>query len=340
MLDAAVDLPNLNNLTPHAAPKVDQRLPPIAEIGGQGSPTIASQRPGDTTTSPHERVNDPFTLSGLPPLQTFIPPNLFPDELLVHDPHNITKLRRHKSQSTSNVPPVRYVRVFPNFKESRDPVLPYKLRFSTDLKGARDHSMPPHPAFSNPSSNEPLCIAHLYLKNENRLGTGHHSSVYSAPLRLRLSEVSAEESTVRVATKTASGSCGAHKMLHLEAGVYDAFPRHFMEDQYYAAGPTGAPTLVTPPFGADDQGSGAACWVEPAVVPKFYGYYAAVGPDGSVITPMHSQCGIDASCSVSWPTRILLVEECGKPVFPEIFSHEQKCASPSRSPSSESSSES
>ncbi len=113
----------------------------------------------------------------------------------------------------------------------------------------------------------------------------------------------------------------------LEAGVYDGFPRHFMEDQYYVAGPTDTPTLIPPPLGpntADDRGAAAARWVEPAVVPKFYGYYAAVGPDGSVIMPMHSHCGIGASCSVSWPTRILLVEECGKPVFPEFFSHDQK----------------
>ncbi len=132
-------------------PYPNQRLPPTAKIGGQGPSTMASQRPGDTTTRPQERVNDPFSLSGLPSLQTFIPPNLFPDELLNHDPHNITKLRRHKSQSTSNVPVryVRYVRVFPNFKEPRDPVLPYKLRFSTDLK--RRGTTPCRPTLRSPT---------------------------------------------------------------------------------------------------------------------------------------------------------------------------------------------
>lgn len=135
-------------------------------------------------------------------------------------------------------------------------------------------------------------------------------------------------------------------MLHLEAGVYNAFPRYFMHDywQYVdVAGTAAAPTpAVRPPFGsrggatsppsgrfltnAVDHGAVTARWIEPAVVPKFYGYYTAVAPDGGVIMPMHVECSPDAACDVSWPTRILLVEECGRPIFPQLFTQEHKYA--------------
>ncbi|PIL28823.1 hypothetical protein GSI_08868 [Ganoderma sinense ZZ0214-1] len=335
-LDVAVDLPKPAH---HSVPKGDGGLPPSTGIGGQGAATIVPQRPGHLKAPPRDRA-DPFSLVGLSTLQTFIPHDLFPDDLLVHDPDNITKLRRHKSPSTSDKP-FRYVRVFPNLKAPYDPFLPFNLRFSTDLKAPHtDHLMPPQPAFSNRSPKERVRVAHLYLKAGNKLGSGHHSSVFSAPLRMRLNPASAEETIVRIAAKTASGTCGAHKMLHMEASVYDSFPRQFMDDQYYAAGTAAAPTAAQLPFDSKidptaalagrlptnegNQGAVTARRIEPAVVPKCYGYYVAVTSDGTAIMPTHSNCGLDATCSVSWPTHILLVEECGRPIFPQVFTQEQK----------------
>ncbi|KAI1792675.1 hypothetical protein LXA43DRAFT_1004508 [Ganoderma leucocontextum] len=344
-LDAPIDRPDPPTPLRHSVPKADEGLPPPAENGDQGVATMTSQLPEHRATPPPNRVGDPFSLSGLPTLQTFIPDDLFPDDLLVHDPdHIIIKRSRDKSESPSDLP-VRYVRIFPNLKASREPFLRYP-QLCPDLKAAHQRFMPPEPAFLNRSPTDPVRVAHLYLKADNRLGTGHHSSVFSAPLRLRLNPQSGEESTVRVAAKTAHGPCGTHKMLHLEAGVYDAFPRHFMDDQY-VAGTLGSATafqpdeVARPGFApqadaataasggfstgsAGDQRTVAARWIEPAVVPKFYGYYAAVASDGSVITPLHVRCLPDATCAVPWPTRILLVEECGRPIFPPVFTQEQK----------------
>ena len=350
-LDAAVDLPDLPKPAHQSILRTDEGLPPSAEIGGQGAATSASQRSEHPSTPTRDRVDDLFSLSGLPTLQTFIPDDLFPDDLLVYDPDNIIGLRRCKSRSPCNVP-IRYVRVFPNLKAPREPLPPFYLDLYPETKSVCEPCMPPQPALLNRPPNEPSHVAHLYLKAANGLGTGNHSSVFSAPLRLRLNPASGEETTVRVAAKTAHGSCGAHKMLHLEAGVYDAFPRYLMDDQFAfgpqpAAAKTAAPSddtaqpvldlsanfdsaapSVPSPTRTDDKDTVAERWrVEPAVVPKFYGYYAAVAPDGSIITPMHLNCSLETTCSVSWPTRILLVEESGSPIFQEFFTQEQKYVS-------------
>ncbi|RPD68065.1 hypothetical protein L226DRAFT_541062 [Lentinus tigrinus ALCF2SS1-7] len=74
--------------------------------------------------------------------------------------------------------------------------------------------------------------------------------------------------------------------------------------------PRPAPPAETP---ADETQVGE--W-EPAIVPKFYGYYGAVEADGSLYDGRHRHCDEDDECLVSWPTRILLVEECGSPIEP------------------------
>ncbi|KAI8989009.1 hypothetical protein BD414DRAFT_485695 [Trametes punicea] len=56
--------------------------------------------------------------------------------------------------------------------------------------------------------------------------------------------------------------------------------------------------------------------VLPAVVPKFYGYYAPLNPDGTPFSCEHEGCDVDSMCYVDWPTHVLLVEECGEPVHP------------------------
>ncbi|PIL28827.1 hypothetical protein GSI_08872 [Ganoderma sinense ZZ0214-1] len=304
-LDALIDLPHLPRPFDHAVPlPAGEEVPPPA--ADEDKATMASPPPERPLTPPPIGV-DVFSLSGVPPLQTFIPDSLFPDDLFVHDPDHIIERCREKLESPSDLP-LRYVRIFPNSKGRHEPLPDYFLPLVPDLKPTNQYFMPPPPASLNRSPADEVRVAHLYLKAHNRLSQGHHSSVFAAPLRLRLDPGSQEESTVRIAAKTAPGSCGTHKMLHLEAGVYDAFPRYLMDDQYI----TGSRSSVT------------VRWVKPAVVPKFYGYYAAVGADGKPIMPMHLGCHSDMTCPVSWPTRILLVEECGRPILPSAFTPDQR----------------
>ncbi|KAJ8488567.1 hypothetical protein ONZ51_g3495 [Trametes cubensis] len=67
----------------------------------------------------------------------------------------------------------------------------------------------------------------------------------------------------------------------------------------------------------------------PAIVPKFFGYYAPVNEDGTPFLEEHLSCGLSAWCHVPWPSHILLVEECGEPIRadPSVMSlHErEKC---------------
>ncbi|KAI9060033.1 hypothetical protein FKP32DRAFT_1578650, partial [Trametes sanguinea] len=144
--------------------------------------------------------------------------------------------------------------------------------------------------------------AHLYLSTCNVLGTGGHSTVYRAPLELRLNPDSPVRSRVRVAAKLADTECGAHGMLRQEARMYDAFPKAFMED-------TGSEVL-------------------PAIVPKFFGFYVPLLENGEVFKASHEECcGRDnnAACRVYWPSPILLVEECGEPIRPGFMDSEKRC---------------
>ncbi|OSD01006.1 hypothetical protein PYCCODRAFT_1370075, partial [Trametes coccinea BRFM310] len=155
-------------------------------------------------------------------------------------------------------------------------------------------------------------VAHLYLSSRNVLGSGNHSFVYRAPLEVRLDPSSPARSRVRVAVKTADPVCGAHGMLWQEARMYNTFPKEFMED-----------TVRTVEVPRDIQRTE----VIPAVVPKFFGFYVPVLPNGEVFRESHERsCGRynDATCSVDWPTPILLVEECGNPIEPWYLEREQR----------------
>ncbi|KAI0715992.1 hypothetical protein C8T65DRAFT_572489, partial [Cerioporus squamosus] len=96
-------------------------------------------------------------------------------------------------------------------------------------------------------------------------------------------------SMVFLAVKTTSAECGAHYMLHQEAAMYTSFPR-----------------------------------ILPPIVPKFYGYYLPVDDDGNLVCRTHIKCKEDGTCDVDWPTRLLLVEECGVPVDPWDFAYDQR----------------
>ncbi|KAI0329815.1 hypothetical protein GY45DRAFT_842045 [Cubamyces sp. BRFM 1775] len=64
----------------------------------------------------------------------------------------------------------------------------------------------------------------------------------------------------------------------------------------------------------------------PAIVPKFFGYYAPVNEDGTPFLEEHINCGLDAHCWVPWPSHILLVEECGEPIsaHPSVMSLQER----------------
>ncbi|KAI0761356.1 hypothetical protein BD413DRAFT_590580 [Trametes elegans] len=66
----------------------------------------------------------------------------------------------------------------------------------------------------------------------------------------------------------------------------------------------------------------------PAVVPKFYGYYAPAKADGTPEDYSHAEhgCGLDSECRVAWWTSILLVEECGSDIDPYNHSRAERMA--------------
>ncbi|KAH9903238.1 hypothetical protein C8Q73DRAFT_798902 [Cubamyces lactineus] len=236
-------------------------------------------------TSGQASPADLFSTNDLPKLEEKIPEAFLPDILLVHDPERTT-------QHTSGTPnePVTYRRV------------EYRLPQSGGVEN------------EEPQNTEDR-VAHLHLRQTNRLGTGHHSSVYRAPLTLP-PPLSAYSPTgqVTVAAKLAFPRCTAHALLHNEARTYSAFPEHAQTEYcgYNVVPPCHYPVPIGP------------------IVPKFYGFYLPVGEDGKTKDEFalhgkeHNMCREDAACSVSWRSPILLMEECGEPVKPENFTVDER----------------
>ncbi|RDX54320.1 hypothetical protein OH76DRAFT_1314875, partial [Lentinus brumalis] len=257
-----------------------------------------------------------YSVAGLSPLDMYVLETRLPDELLVHDLHNIT------GRCPDSRTPVRYVRAKPVTEGPEQYVI---SAWGTDK------------APQNPN------VAHLYLAEGNRLGEGHHSTVFRAPFSVRLEGASDTARRVTVAVKTTSAECGAHYMLHQEAAMYTSFPRDFMEethrpsptlanfvpnapeqglaDETYLPSPTSALNVA-----ADNDAEHSEPAILPPVVPKFYGYYLPVDDDGNFFGRTHINCKEDGTCDVDWPARLLLVEECGAPIEPEDFTHDQRLA--------------
>ncbi|KAI0634604.1 hypothetical protein C8Q77DRAFT_1157399 [Trametes polyzona] len=239
----------------------------------------AAADPSSTGTGGCELASNPeeFSLDGVEFMETFVPLAQLPDELLVHDRDNITGLCPHVDAGGRKA-----------------------ARYLLCLHGEK------------PSWSEARSVAHLYLTKDNPLGTGHHGAVYSARLRLALEPGSQEQRTVRVAAKVVTvGTCGAHEMLRREAEIYGIFPKHLSDTTVAKRkedSEDGLPTATAKEVDRDTQ-------TLPPVVPKYYGYYAALdeGFDGWLID-MHPKCWEDSRCEVSWRTRILLIEECGVPI--------------------------
>ncbi|KAI0819887.1 hypothetical protein BC628DRAFT_1525296 [Trametes gibbosa] len=226
------------------------------------------------------RVNK-FSVKGLPKLEEFIPDALLPDVLLVHDPDRTTGHEQATDQ------PVTYRRVI--------------------------HRLSGGVAATEVTTDAPR-VAHLHLRANNRLGEGHHSYVYRAPLTLP-EPLSAHSRTgqVTVAAKLAFGWCTAHDLLHNEARTYAQVPRHAQEE--YCGFNIVPPCRFPVPIGP--------------IVPKCYGFYLPVGEDGKImwnksVSAKHRGCDEDAPCEVDWLSPILLMEECGQPVQPEKFTIDQR----------------
>lgn len=314
------------------------------------SATLPPEHKATTAAGAHILEVDPalYSLDGLEPLETFIPAALLPDELVVHDLSNVSGLC---DPDASPRAATKYVRRLPEPRA--------------------------------PSADGPPRVAHLYLRNGNCIGKGHHGAVFAAPMRLLLDPDAHEQSVVRVAAKTAFGRCGAHEMLRCEALVYDAFPSSIMEttmvvdeaddtdSDVSAHGGSGslpphdgkaegdpeqgepksvaepecgdlpvtpepqaevtAPEDLTPAVGctpeandSDEAKETQQLRLVPAIVPKFYGYYKPVDEGFASLRDMHPHCDRDSECDVPWPTRILLLEECGTTVDPSLFTKDQR----------------
>ncbi|KAJ7113014.1 hypothetical protein C8R44DRAFT_882050 [Mycena epipterygia] len=250
------------------AKKTTEVLPP-------GLPSVSSSptpAPLPTPEPPKPIFHD------LPKLEEFIPEEYFPDILYVNDPDDNTAIAHHyygystkpteKPQSQERVPR-KYKRVWPRFARDTEPA----TAFNTDV-ACPSIKFPTPPAPSPPvASTSPrvvpgpetnLRIAHLNLSSSPRLGVGHHSVVHRAALRLP-SPLGAHSPAgeVTVAAKMGFPGDEARQLLLNEGKIYDAFPKHLMEDWcgFNLVAPITHPVPVR------------------AVVPKFYGYYVPVRED-------------------------------------------------------------
>ncbi|KAF9785305.1 hypothetical protein BJ322DRAFT_989382, partial [Thelephora terrestris] len=152
-----------------------------------------------------------------------------------------------------------------------------------------------YPSFSRDWSadrfaEDPL-TAELSLDPEEVVGVGNHSNVYRATLTLPKGlSGRTPDGKITVVAKTAFPHSNHRALLHNEAKIFGSFPRHFSEEWcgYNMVSPLSWPVPVGP------------------IVPKFYGYYLPTGENRDKLSP------------------ILLMEECGNPVDPDILTPDQR----------------
>ena len=312
-------------------------------------PNTNGPEPEFSTSTPTDPGDfDLYSTAGLPVLDTSLPPSELPDDLIVHDAHDLPY-------------PVRYVRVTPLAKGTRLYAVPTRDPTETD-------------------SRRPRRVAQLHLANDNHIHTGNaHSAVFRAPLTLPIAAGSEVATRVRVVAKTPAPVCGSHRQLHQEARMYHAFPRELAEGSMQASPSTvqkrkmswreqlsrfklkrtprnsksgesrptdtlsEAPTpAVHSPVPMPHPGTGELPVPLPShplrslppVVPKFFGYYLLLKPDGQVffeLSEAHGECGEDGTCAVAWPPAIVLIEDCGVPIQPSRFTDAQRYVIPSLS---------
>ena len=154
-------------------------------------------------------------------------------------------------------------------------------------------------------------MARLRLKAENKLGSGHHSDVYLAPLELPKPLTARTPSgAVAVAAKLAYPRREARSLLENEGSVYNAFPRHLQEEW---CGYNLVPPIKYPvPVGA--------------VVPKFFGYYKPVFDPNDL--HVSDEIKEEVRHCIEGLSPILLMEHCGQPIDSSAFSYDDKSVSP------------
>ncbi|KAI0752595.1 hypothetical protein C8Q80DRAFT_464461 [Daedaleopsis nitida] len=293
-----------------------------------------------------------YSLSDLPTLDRVIPDDLLPDDLLVYDVDNLTNpAADHSSQDQQKSDnPVRYVRILPkalpehaNAYAGRDPARPVQTAHlylqRRNKLGSGHHSEVYRAPFSlplDPESQErsvvsvtvktahTKCGAHFMLNQEaetyDALPRSYMQDTYPPRPSPDLASVAAKPED---AMETDPQSAPPELDADLANCALPAPPAPVPAEGAAATGSTTGPEPEPEPEHDADP--------EPAVVPKFYGYYAKVAPDGTLQNDSHGgyHCDEDGTCTVKWPTRILLLEECGVPVDPYFLprEHREKCRS-------------
>jgi hypothetical protein len=212
-------------------------------------------------------------------LAEFLPPEYFPEALIVNDPEGYTGEGCKDLRPTG----IKYKRLFP-------PI---------DREDMSDTPVDPLPFFP---SDEPRSLLTGYLDlNVPTLGKGNHASVYRAILRLP-EPIGTPTGPVAVAAKLSSFSTEDLEMLYNEGYSYNRCPKHLQEDW------SGYNHIRETEYHDRDG-------VFPAlgVVPKFYGFYVPAQEDNE---PIHKNTG--PQLVRNWLRKeispILLVEECGEPI--------------------------
>jgi len=178
-----------------------------------------------------------------PRLQEFIPDEYMPDFLIVHDPDHVASPR---GQPESKM----YRRQYPK------PRCQCSAPHDQGVSSCADSALTPDTS-SNTSPNK-ANIAFLCLRKIHKIGSGHHSIVFSAPFTLPhpLKARTINSHHVTVAAKVALPDQRARNFLDNEGKMYNALPRHLQEEWCgfnIVDGLGGRPVPVG------------------AVVPKFYG---------------------------------------------------------------------
>jgi hypothetical protein len=267
------------------------------EIGPSHDSTCISSILRKAAIYPHAVNNGcgniQFEIDEGPKLEEWIPEPYLPEVLVVYDPDGVTSYERDR-------PPMRIYK--------RKHHAPASTRESKEGDAMKDEKVLPCVASieSDPTSRfnasvpfnlEKTPTAQLFLSGSRYIGSGHHSHVYRASLRLPapLYARDSRHNVVSVAAKLCKQ--GEESLMNNEAKLYAGFKKHLAEEWCGFNKVDG----VTQPVRAK------------AVVPKFYGYYL---PE-----KQHD----DEPWYFSLGSPILLLEECGRPVEPGYLTRDQRC---------------
>ncbi|RPD61824.1 hypothetical protein L226DRAFT_612198 [Lentinus tigrinus ALCF2SS1-7] len=239
------------------------------------------------------KIENPFSVAGIPKLEKFVNLDHLPDILVVYDKGDITN-------RSAGSRPVYYKRAYPKAEN----VVP-----------------------GNPRR------AALFLDTANCIDKGRRSSVYQAPFIATLGPKGAPRKHVLVAAKVANNTCRCHQLLRDEARGFSTFPDQFFDDTNaspWALGPEYAPLVEHLPamrpryllsWAARMNPKPTPQEMVPPIAPRFYGYYVPIESETSTrsLARSHRNCEDfqNSNCDVShWPKSIMLMEDCGRRINP------------------------